>query len=436
MKNRFIFDSSPSAYNGSMETLTQPNSRLASTDAQLAHVFRRLTMTSHPGAVERSRGSSPEELALTLIDQAYASDLNDGDSLIKPDDGDNDAFVRWWLDKMWSPAAGVRERMTWFWHNHMPSSFEKSELVHVVEQHRTIERLALGNFRDLLQALTVDAAMLHYLDGAGSRGDEPNENYAREVMELFALGVGNYTEDDIRVAARGLSGWFVNYETKEVEFASDQHYDRPLRFFGTRKRWTNASIIDAICDQPACAVHVARSLYQHVVGGQPSDARLTSLAATFRDNDLEIRPLLEALVTTPEFLGQARNRARSGVEYLVATVAIFGTDSIDPDPWWLWQLGQVPYYPPNVAGWPGDERWLNASQVLGRTNILFNTELSDRLISSLEPEVDDVLHHCGIFDASDATRAAMAAARDEFPFDRTHELLLGIALSSPEFALA
>ncbi len=406
-----------------------------SEDALRAHVFRRLTLAAHPGDVARARDQSPHELAMSLIDEGYAAQPS-AESLIDPAEMNPEDFVGWWMKNLWSPEATLRDRMTWFWHNHIPSSFEKSELIYIAAQQQLLETHALGNFRDLLQAITIDGAMLRYLDGSYSEGDDPNENYAREVMELFALGVGNYTEDDVRVAARGLSGWLVDYETKEVRFDRDRHYDRPLRFFGVRKRWTNESIIDAICDQPACARHVAAALYRHLVGAEPGGERLDELADVFRSNDLEIRPLLEAIVDHPDFFQHVGGRAKSAVEYLVGVIAAFGTDSLSPDPWVLWNLGQVPFRPPNVAGWPGDERWLTASQLLARTSLLFQAELSDRLISALEPDVDKVLEHCGIYDASQSTRDAMQQAADEFPFDATLELLLGIALASPEFQLA
>ncbi len=409
-----------------------------SNDALRAHVLRRLTMTPHPGEVAATGGTDPQDLALEIIDEAYETSPNSdrilGDAAA--DDAGAEDFVTAWIDQMALPQAGLADRMAWFWHNHMPSSFDKTKVRFVDQQHHLFRTHGLGNFRDLLQAITIDPAMLHYLDGAGSRGESPNENFAREAMELFALGVGNYTEDDIRVAARGLSGWKVDYDTNQVEFNADEHYDRPLRFFGERRRWTNESIVDKICDQPACARHVARSMYRHIVGGEPTPDRLDQLATTFRSNDLEIRPLLEALVTSPEFLTGVGNRARSAIEYVLATIAIVGADSLQPDPWRMWQLGQVPWFPPNVAGWPGDERWLTGTQVLARTNLLFQTELTDRIINRVEPTVDAVLEHCSLFDVSESTRSAMSDAADNLPFDRTLELLLGLAMTSPEFALA
>ncbi|MEE9415388.1 MAG: DUF1800 family protein [Acidimicrobiales bacterium] len=401
-----------------------------------AHVLRRLTITAHPGQTEKNASLDPLDVAAEIIEEGYASQPK-SQSLINYEENGEEAFIKDWLLDLASPEAGLRDRMAWFWHNHLTTSLNKTQLVHVVDQRRLIAEHALGNFRELLQAITVDAAMLHYLDGSYSSGDEPNENYAREVMELFALGIGNYSEEDIRVAARGLSGWYVDYETDKVVFDAEDHFSRPLRFFGTRKRWTNESIIDEICDQPECARHVSRAIYRHIVGGEPESQKLDELADVFRSNDLEIRPLLEAMVLGDDFLNHVRSRARSGIEFISAVTATLGSDSLDPEPWSLWQLGQVPYYPPNVAGWPGDARWLNASQALGRTGILFEAELSDRLIDRLEPTVDKVLNHCGLFDVSEDTRAVMDAALKKFPaYDQGLEMLLNIAISSPEYSLA
>ena len=409
-----------------------------SDDALRAHVLRRLTMAPQPGQVGAARGVDPQDLALSIIDDAYAAEPNLDPVLAESelDEANPPDFVTGWLSEMASPSAGLADRMAWFWHNHMPSSFDKTKLHFVNQQHQLLRTHSLGNFRDLLQAITIDPAMLHYLDGSGSRGESPNENYARECMELFALGVGNYTEDDIRVAARGLSGWRVDYDTNQVEFHADEHYDRPLRFFGERRVWNNESIIDKICDQPACARHVAKAVYGHIVGGEPTPDRLDQLAATFRSNDLEIRPLLEALVTSPEFFAGRGNRARSTVEFTLAAIATLGFSSLESDPWRMWQMGQVPWYPPNVAGWPGDERWLTGTQVLARTSLLFETELTQEIINRVEPTVDAVLDYCSLFEVSDSTRGAMQEAADNLPFDRTLELLLGLAMTSPEFALA
>lgn len=400
-----------------------------------AHVLRRLTITAHPGQAEQNSASDPLDIAASIIDDAYSSTPKPG-SLITGEDN-NDVFTKNWISELADPDAGLHDRMTWFWHTHLTTSLVKTELVHVVEQRRLIGEHALGNFRDLLQAMTIDAAMLHYLDGSYSSGSEPNENYAREVMELFALGIGNYTEEDIRVAARGLSGWRVDWESQEVSFEPEDHFDRPLRFFGTRKRWTNESIIDEICDQQACARHVAKAIYRHLVGGEPTEERLDQLADVFRSSDLEIRPLLEEMVLHDDFLDHVHSRARSGIEFIAAATATLGPDSLDPEPWSLWQLGQMPYYPPNVAGWPGDDRWLNASLALGRAGIVFEAELSDRLINRLEPTVDNVLSYCGLFDVSDETRSVMDASLKKFPaYDQGLEMLLGLALNSPEYALA
>ena len=153
--------------------------------------------------------------------------------------------------------------------------------------------------------MLTDPLMLLYLDGAGSNGDNPNENLARELMELFTLGVGNYAEDDVKAGARALSGWRVDWENNEAWFEPDAHYDRPLTFLGTRARFGVDEVVDAVCDHAACAVHVATRLHTHLVGVEPEPDEAERLARVFRSADLEILPLVEAIVRSIQALQQA-----------------------------------------------------------------------------------------------------------------------------------
>ncbi len=409
-----------------------------SADAQRAHALRRLHLTTHPGQVQALRDLDPRAAVRDLLGRDNATILSEEEiAAVDFSESGDQTLLGWYLERLVDPDAGLHERMTWFWHGHLTSSLARASAEALWRQHHLIRRHALGNFRDLLQEITIDPAMLYWLDGAGSRGEQPNENYAREVMELFALGVENYTEDDVRVAARGLSGWRVDWETLEVSFDREQHYERPLTFRGERRRWNNESIIDKICDDPACAPHVTRAIYRTIVGGEPSPTRLEELAGVFRENDLEIMPLLEAMADHPEFLLARHSRPKSPLEWLVGMVAVLGPADVELDPWWLTRLGHAPFYPPNVAGWPIDDRWVSGTQSLLRTSLLMDQELSDRLIDAVEATVDEVLEHCSLFDVSPSTRAALdEAIRNQPEYERGLDLLILLALTSPEFALA
>jgi len=413
--------------------------QLLDTKRQIAHLLRRTTFGPTPGAVDRLAN-----LGAAAATDSVLSDLTDLADSAKPfaptgsDNGDDEeALVAWWLARMADPKAGIHERMTWFWHGHFTSSLDKTNATMMWNQHLLVRHHALGNFRDMTKAIVEDAAMLTYLDGDGSEGTHPNENLARELMELFTLGRGNYTEDDVKAAARGLSGYWVDWDTGDVEFDPDSHYDRPVAFLGRRARYTATEIVDRICDQPACAAHISRSLHNHLVGAPPSDSEADRLARLFRDSDLEILPLIKAIVTGDAFAASIHNRYRTPVEWLMAVSHALGAPATALDPWWLATLGQVPMAPPNVGGWPIDNRWVDGGQVLGHVGVVFELIDAGVVDTDVDPTVDAVLQRCQLDSVSTSTRAALdtaAAAQSEYEYRL--ELLFTLALTSPEFSLA
>ena len=202
-------------------------------------------------------------------------------------------MTRYWLSGCRSAPERAREDGVVL-HGHLVSSLDKASEPAMWRQHVLLHKHALGNFRELMHAIAVDPAMLEYLDGDGSRGENPNENFAREVMELFLLGPGNYTELDVRAAARAFSGWGVEGESLKVTFNPESSYSRPVQFLGVRRNWNTDDTIDALCDHPACARFVAARLYRYFVGLSPSDARLDEMAVVFRKGGLETSRILLA----------------------------------------------------------------------------------------------------------------------------------------------
>ncbi len=356
------------------------------------------------------------------------------------DDIEWDALPREWISQMLSAETSLHERMVWFWHGHFTSSKDKATDRLLVRQHHLIRRHALGNFAELARQMLVDGAMLRYLDGDGSHGDAPNENFSREFLELFMLGRGNgYTEADIRAGARILSGWTVDYETGDVSFDSERHYGRPVEYLGTRQRWTLDDYVDVVLAQPSCAEHVASQIHAHLVSTELTNERRTALGNTLRSNNWEIRPLLEDILHHEDFTEARGRRARQPVEWFVAAATASGLSTFGENGFEMWQLyqtGQVPYLPPNVAGWPDDDRWSSATQIMARGNAILNWELPESLINSLTPTVDAVLSHLGIPEVSESTEAALNDAISlQTEYDHGLELLLATALLSPEFSL-
>jgi len=432
MKTIFTISSHHDPYVPSMFE-TQPNTP-AHREA-IAHLLRRTAFGPRPGRVDamahRPLADVVDETLADIGDRAVGLDL------VEPSEDAEDEVIAWWFDRINDPRTGLHERMVWYWHGHFTTAIDNVGAVLMWEQHRLVRKHALGNFRTLTKAMLEDGAMLVYLDGDGSQGEQPNENLARELMELFTLGVGNYTEDDVKAAARALSGYWVDWDTAEVTFEPAEHYDRPIQFLGSRSRFSAADIADALCDQTACARHVARRLHRHLVGVDPDDNHLDRLAAVFRGADLEILPLVEAIVRGDSFWANHRSRPRQPVEWLIAATAALGADNIEFDPWELEVSGQVPFNPPNVAGWPEGDRWVGGSQVLGRISHVLQLSREEIIDTNIEPTVDAVLERCSIWDISDATRAALdGAARDQPEYAQRLELLFALTLASPEFALA
>ncbi|MEM9466359.1 MAG: DUF1800 domain-containing protein [Actinomycetota bacterium] len=405
-------------------------------------VDRLLADTADRAVAERGGGSAldlpmPIGLRARLEAERTGEDVevrtdDDGEPVLEDED-----VLQWWLHRLRHPDAGLHERMVWYWHGHFTAHLHSGESEMVWNHHVTMRRHALGNFRELTRAMLRDPLMLLYLDGAGSNGESPNENLARELMELFTLGVGNFTEDDVKAGARALSGWHVDWESHTAWFDPETHYDRPVSFLGTRGRFGTDEIADAVCDHPACPVHVATRLHRHLVGHDPEPAEAERLGRIFRAADLEILPLVAAIVRSDGFAAGRRTRPRQPVEWLIGALSALGADHAPIDTWQLHLAGQVPLSPPNVAGWPDDDRWLGASQILTRVNQVLGRSWDESLDTSIDPTVDAVLARCSIWEVSPETRSTLeqAIAR-QGEFDSGLELLFALSLCSPEFALA
>jgi uncharacterized protein (DUF1800 family) len=405
--------------------------RMADDRAAIAHLLRRATFGPAPGQVEALNAAGlsaalDQVLAATEPPLPPAPNLEGWDPPI------------WWMLRMADPAVGLAEKMTWFWHSHLCTSVEKvGSWFMMWNQHMLLRTNALGNFRTLLQQITIDPAMLIYLDGDPSVVTAPNENYSREVMELFAMGPGNYTETDVRNGAKALAGWDVNWDSGLATFFPQYALTTPVTFLGRSVMRYN-DVIDAVCDHPACAPFVAAKLHKFFHGVDPSPTRRAELATIFRDNNLEIRPLVEAILRDPTFFDPSvrMNRAKLPVEWVVHAFAAAG---YEPNGGWQAgvanNLGQLPFYPPSVAGWPGGTRWLAAANALVRAD-MSRWGLLDE-ITDAPDMVDAALTRCSVFEVSAATRDALGqVASSTLPKWQRSRLLLALTLCSPEHALA
>jgi uncharacterized protein (DUF1800 family) len=405
--------------------------RMADDRAAIAHLLRRATFGPAPGQVE-SLNAAGLAAALDQVLSAAPPALPAAPNL----EGWDPPI--WWMLRMSDPAVGLAEKMTWFWHSHLCTSVDKvGSWFMMWNQHMLLRNNALGNFRTLLQQLTIDPAMLIYLDGDPSVVTAPNENYSREVMELFAMGPGNYTETDVRNGAKALAGWDVNWETGVATFYPQYALTTPVTFLGKSvKRYDE--VVNAVCDHAACAPFIAGKLHKFFHGVDPSPTRRAELATIFRNANLEIRPLVEAILRDPMFFDPSLrlNRAKLPVEWVTHA---FNAAGYEPNGGWQAsvadQLGQLPFYPPSVAGWPGGTRWLAAANALVRADMTRWGLLDE--ITNAPDMVGAALARCSIYEVSAATRAALnQVASSTLPKWQKSRLLLGLTLCSPEHALA
>ncbi|GAB0107828.1 DUF1800 domain-containing protein [Nocardia sp. JMUB6875] len=402
--------------------------------AGVAHVLRRTTFGPFPGRVEALAGKGVGgvvDLVLAAEPLTPAAPVFDEEA-----DAAVDGPVGRWLKAMADPAAGVHEKLVWFWHGHFTSSHDKVDTWDLMwRQHQVIRRHALGNFRELAQAMTVDGAMLQWLDGAGSVAQAPNENHGRELMELFTLGRGNYTQQDVKAAAVALSGWSVD-EQGAVSFDGESGNQRPVELLG-RGVTTTRDAVDVICDRPECARFIAAKLHLFLVGQEASGERLTELADVFTRARLEIRPLVEAILRHSSFVSAVYTRPRYPVEWVAAALAVCGIDNATTAFETTTTLGQSPFYPPNVAGWPPGNRWIAPGTTVARAALAVGAPALGEIAGAKDP-VEAVFARASIYDPTPETHTA---ARDlAFELRREPEkaatALLALAITAPEFTLA
>jgi uncharacterized protein (DUF1800 family) len=280
---------------------------------------------------------------------------------------------RWWLSLMMTTPAPLMEKMTLFWHGHFATSVEKvRDGYWMWRQNDTFRRYALGNFTALTKAISRDPAMMIYLDLQQSRKEHPNENWARELMELFTVGIGHYTESDIRESARAFTGYRLDLTTQQFRFAPRQRDDGPRTFMGETGHLNGDDIIDILVAQPACAQFLARKLWRFFAEDDPSAQVVDAVAARLREHKFEIRPVLGEIFSSKEFYSDAamRSQVKSPVQYLIQTTRLLATDLPAPPVAQnaMRQMGQTLFAPPNVKGWDGGKAWVSTSTLLFRYN--------------------------------------------------------------------
>lgn len=275
-----------------------------------------------------------------------------------------------WLDEMINSEAQLREKMSFFWHGHFAcrviNSYFQQELLQIIRTN------ALGNFGDLLIEVSKSPSMLQFLNNQQNKRQSPNENFAREVMELFTMGRGNYTEKDIKEAARAFTGWGFNLQGDFV-FRQQVHDSGSKTFLGRTGNFDGDDILNILLEQPHTAVFITKKIYRYFVNENLDEKNVQWLAQRFFDNKYDIKKLLEDIYLSDWFYEEKNvgNRIKSPVE-LMAGIRRFLPLELDNDQsQLLFQkvLGQILFYPPNVAGWPGGRNWIDSSTMMVRLQL-------------------------------------------------------------------
>jgi uncharacterized protein (DUF1800 family) len=344
---------------------------------KVGHLYRRAGFSATWAELEAGVKAGPDK----AIDQLLQGGVKQEnfDRLTEPlaksavQSNDDQQARAWWLYRMLYTPHPLREKLTLFWHNHFATSNSKVQNVgFMLGQYELMHRHALGSFRELLVQMSKDPAMMVWLDTRLSKKGKPNENYAREVMELFSLGIGHYSETDIREAARAFTGWDID-DGKPV-YDPNQHDDTDKTVLGQKGNWKTEDVIRICLEQKSCPSFVAGKLFRFLISESiPASAELLEpLAEQFRKTEYNFGALVETMLRSNLFFSAAayRTRIKSPVEFILGIVrpleGRIGTIALATA---LQSLGQDLFHPPSVKGWDGGPAWLNGQTLLFRQNL-------------------------------------------------------------------
>jgi hypothetical protein len=439
----------------SVPSLAARNSGLPWTPADAAHLLTRgqfgfssadldcVLQDGLSATVERWLEPQPESAEFQAAEEALRET-----ALATGDIGD---LKTWWLYRMRYSANPLREKMTLLWHNHFATSNAKVNHVgRMARQNDLLREHALGDFRVLLHGIARDPAMLIWLDGNANRKRHPNENFAREVMELFSLGVGNYTERDIQEAARAFTGWHVR--DGEFWFNQLQHDAGEKTVFGKTGRFDGGDVIELCLAHPACSRFLAFKLLRTFVIHDPAADLIESVAGVIRRHEFHMRSVLRELFTSQAFFAPEHRRTlfKSPLEFVLGALrGAGGSVQWPPVVALLADLGQNVFEPPSVKGWDGGRLWINTSTLLKRANFAAEFCFSEKFgkpdlapWTALAGDAETLIRRClDVFLGGDAEDGRLAedlkSLWNTLEGDPVHRLraLISTVMTLPEYQL-
>ena len=391
---------------GSMQQIAAPRSASAmdwisplhSESARVMQLLRRTSLGYTPAQLEAAQSDGFNKTVDRLLETKPAEPSVPAAAYAPGGRFPIQQLQQWWIDHMLTTPTPFAERMTLFWHGHFTSDYRKAANdTFMYWQNLTWRRMAMTDLRSMLTQVTTDPAMLRYLDLATSTGQNPNENYSRELMELFTMGAGNYTEDDVRESAKALAGWTLpqpdSYANVVVDKANSVTQRLPVYsgpktgVFNPRRAYKGSvtylaktgpldtqGVLDRILAQPATAPFIANKLATHFVTARPNATYVKNLGDTFRRSNYDMKTLMRAMFMSPEFVAEQsyRSLVKSPTEFMVHAARAIGLPQLASKVIAASGsgMGQSLFDPPDVNGWPNNESWISSNTVVERVNFV------------------------------------------------------------------
>ena len=346
----------------------------------------------------------------------------------------NYELVTWWLDRMVASRYPLTERMTWFWHGHWATAISKVTYpLPMMKQNNTLRKYALANFKDMARVMMLDGALNFWLDNEENFLSSPNENLARELMELMTLGVNQFTQDDVTAGARALTGYSTDPSNGTVTFSAKQHYSKPLQVLGTTSELNAESLAALIVSKDQNTKFITERMWFRFVSSSTTPP--TTLARSFAGRD--VSSLVSALVHSSAWREPENSLVKSPVEWFVGACRALrvqpSTLSAVDVQWKLSQMGQIPFNPPNVGGWPNGQAWLSGVSFQYRFE-LAQTIMAKGDLAPLSVPKSKMVQACadwlGVAEWSRRTASVLAAATG------TPAEMAIAALLSPEYVVS
>jgi uncharacterized protein (DUF1800 family) len=378
--------------------------------ADIAHLLRRAGF----GGTLNDISTLAAQPWATTVDQLldFSSAPPDTEPAFLTDDNVDDwekeyRLQHWWLDRMVTSTTPLQEKLTLFWHGHFATAnYKVTDMLLMYRQNALFRSIATGSFRDLVQQMSLQPAMLIWLDNDPNTKGHPNENFARELMELFTLGVNQYTQADIVASARAWTGHnTLDTDREQYHFYATRHDTGMKTFMGVTQNWDGPDIINFLLRDDAAhkeiaARFIATKLWSFFAYPSPETSVVDDISTAFLSSDLSVEELVRAILNHPAFLSTAAKQGlvRSPAEWIVACMRAVNLTAEDANPqWWMEDMGQQLFEPPNVSGWRPNEYWLTTSRLWARANwsryIVWQNNVGDTLSSITSMTVHDAVQH-------------------------------------------